>query len=36
MKIIDFMPWILKMEFDGKKFLSMEDVFHIYKEYKEE
>ena len=36
MKIIDFMPWILKMEFDGEKFLSMEDVFHIYKEYKEE
>ena len=36
MKIIDFMPWILKMEFDGEKFLSMEEVFHIYKEYKEE
>ena len=35
MKIIDFMPWILKMEFDGKKFLSMEEVFHIQKEYKE-
>ena len=35
MKIIDFMPWILKMEFDGKRFLSKEEVFHIYKEYKE-
>ena len=35
MKIIDFMPWILKMEFDGEKFLSKEDVFHIQKEYKE-
>ena len=35
MKIIDFMPWILKMEFDGKKFLCKEDVFHIQKEYKE-
>jgi len=35
MKIINFMPWILKMEFDGEKFLSKEDVFHIQKEYKE-
>ncbi len=35
MKIIDFMPWILKMEFDGEKFLCKEDVFHIQKEYKE-
>lgn len=35
MEIIDFMPWILKMEFDGKKYLSREDVFHIKKEYKE-
>ena len=35
MKIINFMPWILKIEFDGKKFLSMEEVFHIQKEYKE-
>ena len=35
MKIIDFMPWILKMEFDGKKFLCKEDIFHIQKEYKE-
>ena len=33
MKIIDFMPWILKMEFDGENFLSMEEVFHIYKEF---
>lgn len=35
LQIIDFMPWILKMEFDGKRFLSKEEVFHIYKEYKE-
>jgi 2,3-bisphosphoglycerate-dependent phosphoglycerate mutase len=35
MKIINFMPWILKMEFDGETFLSKEDVFHIEKEYKE-
>lgn len=26
-KIINFMPWILKMEFDGKKFLCKEDIF---------
>ena len=35
MKIIDFMTWILKMEFDGENFLSKEEVFHIKKEYKE-
>ena len=35
MKIINFMPWILKMEFDGKKFLCKEDIFHIQKEYKD-
>ncbi|MCR5764220.1 MAG: histidine phosphatase family protein [Treponema sp.] len=34
MEIIDFMPWILKMEFDGETFISKEDVFHIKKEYK--
>ena len=35
MEIIDFMPWILKMEFDGKKYLGRKEVFHIYKEYME-
>ena len=34
LKIIDFMPWVLKMEFDSEKYLGREDVFHIYKEFK--
>ena len=35
MEIIDFMPWILRMDFEGTKYLGREEVFHIYKEYKE-
>ncbi len=35
MRIVKFMPWILKMEFNGETFLSKEDIFHIQKEYKE-
>ena len=35
MKIIDLMPYIVKMEFDGKTNTSKEDVFSIWKEYKE-
>lgn len=35
MKIIDLMPYIVKMEFDGKTNISKEDVFSIWKEYKE-
>ncbi len=35
MKIIDLMPYIVKMEFEGKTNISKEDVFSIYKEYKE-
>lgn len=34
MRIIDFMPYIVKMEFDGKKRISFEEVFHIHKEFK--
>ena len=34
MRIIDFMPYIVKMEFDGNVFLSKEELFHIKKEYK--
>ena len=34
LKIIDFMPWVLKMKFDSEKYLGREDVFHIYKEFK--
>ena len=34
MRIIDFMPYIVKMEFDGKKRISFEEVFHIYKAFK--
>ena len=35
MEIIDFMPWILRMDFEGTKYLGRKDIFHIYKEYKE-
>jgi len=35
MKIINLMPYIVKMEFDGKTNTSKEDVFSIWKEYKE-
>ena len=35
MKIIDLMPYIVKMDFDGKTNTSKEDVFSIWKEYKE-
>ena len=35
MEIIDFMPWILRMDFDGTKYLGRQEVFHIYKQYKE-
>ena len=35
MKIIDLMPYIVKMEFEGKINISKEEVFSIWKEYKE-
>ncbi len=35
MKIIDLMPYIVKMEFEGKTNISKDDVFSIWKEYKE-
>lgn len=35
MKIVDLMPYIVKMQFEGKNNISKEDVFSIYKEYKE-
>lgn len=35
MKIIDLMPYIVKMEFEGKTNISKEDIFSIRKEYKE-
>ena len=35
MKIIDLMPYIVKMEFEGKTNISKEDIFSIWKEYKE-
>ena len=34
MKIIDFMPYIVKMKFDGNTLVSKEDAFFIKKEYK--
>lgn len=34
LEIIDFLPWILKMEFDGTKFISRQTVFRIKKEFK--
>ena len=33
MKIIDFMPYIVKTEFAGNKFLSKEELFYIKKKY---
>lgn len=35
MKIIDLMPYIVKMDFEGKINISKEEVFSIWKEYKE-
>lgn len=35
MKIIDLMPYIVKMEFEGKTNISKDNVFSIWKEYKE-
>ena len=33
LKIVSFMPWVLKMEFDGKNLVSKTDVFHIAKAF---
>ena len=33
--IINFMPYIVKMEFDGKTRISQEELFYIEKDYKE-
>lgn len=35
MKIIDLMPYIVKMDFEEKINISKEEVFSIWKEYKE-
>ena len=35
LRIINFMPYIVKMEFEGKTKVSQEDVFYIEKDYKE-
>ncbi len=35
LRIINFMPYIVKMDFEGKTRISQEDVFHIEKDYKE-
>lgn len=34
MRILDFMPYVVKMEFDGDKFISFEEIMYIHKEYK--
>ena len=34
MEIIDFMPWVLEMQFQGDKLILKKDLFHIKKEYK--
>ena len=34
LEIIDFLPWVLKMEFDGTKFISRKTMFRIKKEFK--
>ncbi len=33
LRIIDFMPYILRMDFDGTTLCSMEELFYIKKEY---
>ncbi len=33
LRIIDYMPYILKMNFDGERFISSEEIFHIEKTY---
>ena len=35
LQIINWMPYILKMNFDGKRFLGRENVFYIEKEFKD-
>lgn len=35
LQIINWMPYVLKMKFDGKRFLGREDVFYIEKEVKD-
>lgn len=34
MRIVDFMPYVVKMEFDGERFLSFEEIMYIHKDYK--
>ncbi len=33
LKIVNFMPWIVKMEFDGENLVSKTDIFHIAKAF---
>lgn len=33
MRIVDFMPYIVKMKFDGQRFVSFEEIMHINKPY---
>ena len=35
MKIIDFMPYIVRMDFNGTELVSKKDAFHIYKNYEQ-
>ena len=33
MRVIDFMPWVVRMDFDGDSFLGMEELAYVYKEF---
>jgi len=34
LRIIDWMPYIIRLDYDGRQLLQMEECFHIEKEYK--
>lgn len=34
MRILDYMPYIIRMDFDGERYIGYEEIFHIEKEYK--
>lgn len=33
MRMIDYMPYVVRMDFDGEKLLSFEEIMHIHKVY---
>ena len=33
MRIVDFMPYVVRMDFDGERFVSFEEIMHINKPY---